>query len=150
MSVRINRGEMLLPLFFAGLGAVWIAGSLGMPLWEGFAPESGFLPLVYGALLIALSGLFGLQLAAGRHAAVETESARKPLVILAILTATVVGIDIAGFALSIFLMLLALYAAVERLPVVASVAVSFGITAALVLIFKVWLRIPLPLGLMGV
>jgi len=49
-----------------------------------------------------------------------------------------------GFAPSIFLMLLVLFASVERLPLARSIAVAAGVTAVLFLVFKTWLGVPLP------
>ncbi|HEY7688105.1 MAG TPA: hypothetical protein VH835_05410, partial [Dongiaceae bacterium] len=69
---------------------------------------------------------------------------------LVILAATVVGIGVAGFAVSIFLMLVVLFAVLERLPLHWSVLVGATTTAVLILIFKVWLRVPLPLGPIGI
>jgi putative tricarboxylic transport membrane protein len=150
MWTRRRKGEFILPLIFIGLGVTWIAVGARMPVWDGFAPDSGFLPLIYGVLLVGLSIAFLAELFAGRHAETEAETSRKPLTILAILTATVIGIDVIGFAAAIFLMLLALFAAVERHPVLVSFGVASAVTGALVLVFKTWLGIPLPLGPMGI
>ena len=67
----------------------------------------------------------------------------------AALTACVVAIDLAGFGIAIFLLLLFLYAVIERLPVLRSAAIAGVTTAVLVLVFKTWLGVPLPVGLMG-
>ena len=149
MGIRAPRGELVLALIFAAAGGLWIAGSLGLPMWEGFAPESGFLPLIYGFLLVALSlgVLAGLLL--GERSNALAEPIRKPLLVIAALTGGVLGIEVVGFAVSIFLMLMFLYAAIERLPILAAALVSTATTGTLYLIFKTWLGVPLPSGLMG-
>ena len=48
-------GELLLCLVFIGIGVFWIAVAADMSMWDGFAPASGFLPLVYGVLLAGLA-----------------------------------------------------------------------------------------------
>ncbi len=49
-----------------------------------------------------------------------------------------------------FLLLLFLFAVVERLPVLRSVLVVAGATtAALILIFRTWLGVPFPVGPLG-
>jgi hypothetical protein len=143
MRPGVNKGELVLALVFAALAALWIAKGAGMPLWQGFAPDSGFLPLIYGVLLFVLAGAVLVQLVAAKDAR-PGEAIRKPLVILGALVATVGALPIAGFAISVFALLLFLYAAVERLPMLPSAVVSGATTGVLYLIFKTWLGVPLP------
>jgi putative tricarboxylic transport membrane protein len=141
--VRALRGEAALALLFAALGALWLARATRMPIWEGFAPDSGFLPLIYGALLLALSLAVVVQIARA-PAPAPAGSIRKPLVVLAALAAAVAALPFAGFAISVFALLFFLYARVERLPIATSALVSGGTTAVLYLIFRTWLGVPLP------
>jgi hypothetical protein len=147
---RPAAGEIGLALVFAALGVVWILGSLGLAQWEGFAPQLGFLPLIYGVLLTALAGAILLQLFLGGGEAGEEQPIGKPLLVLGALTAAIVGVESAGFGLAIFLLLLFLYAAVERLPLVRSLAAATGTTAVMILIFRTWLGVPLPVGPLGI
>jgi len=142
--VRLAKGELTLALVFAALGALWIARAAGMPIWgDSFAPDSGFLPLIYGVLLLGLALAAVAQLLAAGTVS-SSESIRKPLIVLGALTAAVAALPLAGFALSVFALLLFLYAALERLPLLASAAVSAAITGLLYLVFKTWLGVPLP------
>jgi Tripartite tricarboxylate transporter TctB family len=141
--VKILKGELALALFFVALGGLWIVRAARMPMWEGFAPESGFLPLIYGILLAGLAlAAAGQVLAAGDTA--PPQAYRKPLLVLVILGAAVTALPVAGFVISVFLLLFFLYALVERLPWLASALASAGITGALYVVFKIWLRVPLP------
>jgi hypothetical protein len=150
MQSRPAAGEIGLALVFAALGVVWILGSLGLALWEGFAPQLGFLPLIYGVLLTALAGAILVQLFLCGGEAGEEQPIGKPLLVLGALTAAIVGVEPAGFGLAIFLLLLFLYAVVERLPLVRSLAVATGTTAVMILIFRTWLGVPLPVGPLGI
>ena len=140
MPKRIAPGELALALFFALLGALWIVAALRMPLWSGFVPDSGFMPLWYGAVLVGLAGAI-LVLNKDRK---EEEPVGKALVVVAVLAATVLGLQLAGFLPSVFLMLLVLFGAVERLPLARSIAVAAATTAVLYLVFKTWLGVALP------
>ncbi|HEV3011138.1 MAG TPA: tripartite tricarboxylate transporter TctB family protein [Burkholderiales bacterium] len=143
MHLRVAKGELALALFFAALGGLWIAKGAGMPLWEGFAPDSGFLPLIYGVLLSGLAlAVMAQLLAAGPVPA--GENIRKPLIVLGALAAAVAALPFAGFAISVFALLLFLYAVIERLPWLAAITVSAGTTGVLYLVFKTWLGVPLP------
>lgn len=141
--MRVVKGELGLALLFAALGALWLARAVGMPLWEGFAPSSGFLPLVYGGLLLGLSAAVGLPLVLA-PAPADGGSVRKPLVVLAALALAVAILPLAGFAITVFLLLAFLYGVVERQSWVASVVVSAATSGALYLVFKTWLGVPLP------
>ena len=143
MRLGVDRGELVLALVFAALAALWIAKGATMPLWQGFAPDSGFLPLIYGVLLFALAAAVLVELLAAKHAR-PGEAIRKPLVILGALVAAVAALPLVGFAVSVFALLLFLYAAVERLPFATSAGVSAATTGILYLIFKTWLGVPLP------
>jgi hypothetical protein len=141
--MKLVKGELVLALFFVAIGALWIARAARMPKWEGFAPDSGFLPLIYGVLLavLALAALAQILISAPLAA---HEEIRKPLLVLAALTATVAALPFAGFAISVFLLLLFLYGFVERLPWVNTLLVSAATTGALYLVFRAWLGVPLP------
>jgi hypothetical protein len=150
MNTRPAPGEVLLALLFAGLGILWIAAAARMPLWSGFVPQSGFIPLWYGITLTGLSAAILANLLLRREPGAMEEPVGKPLVVLAALAASILGLDLIGFAPSIFLLLLVLFTAVERLPAVRSLAVAAAVTAVLFLIFRTWLRVPLPVGPLGI
>lgn len=137
------RGELVLALFFALIGALWILRALRMPLWDGFAPDSGFLPLVYGVLLAALAAAVLVQIALAKDNS-NAEPIRKPLIVMGALTAAVAALPIMGFVISVFALLLFLYAGVERLRLLPSGIAAAAITGSLYLVFKVWLGVPLP------
>ena len=149
MEMRAAKGELLLALVFAATGVLWILVSLGLPLWQGFAPDSGFLPLIYGILLAGLSLVILADLLFAGGASAPDEQLRKPLLLLLALTVTVAGLEVAGFSASIFLLLMFLYGVLERLPLLTSAVVSAAITGALYLVFKTWLSVPLPTGFIG-
>jgi hypothetical protein len=139
----LAKGELLLALVFAALGGLWIARAARMPIWgDSFAPDSGFLPLIYGAALLALSLAAVAQVLAARTAAGET--VRKPLVVLGALAAAVAALPFAGFAISVFALLFFLYAVLERLPWLTAAIVSAATTGVLYVVFKTWLGVPLP------
>jgi hypothetical protein len=142
MTTKWLRGELGLALVFAAVGALWIFKGAGMKLWDGFAPDTGFLPLVHGGLLVILSAAAFVQVL--RTSAPPSDNVRKPLAVAAALAVAVTALPYAGFALAVFLLLLFLYAVIERLPWLPSILASAGTTAVLYLIFKTWLRVPLP------
>lgn len=143
--MKLLKGELALALLFAALGGLWVARAASMPWWEGFAPDSGFLPLIYGVLLLGLALAVSVGLLAARAPGAAGEALRKPLTVLAALAVAVSALPFAGFAISVFALLLFLYAVVERLPWLHAAGVSGATTGSLYLIFKTWLGVPLPL-----
>lgn len=147
---RLAQGELVLALFFAALGLAWIAAAARMPLWAGFIPQSGLMPLAYGVALTVLAAAISAHLLFRKETANAEEPIGKPLIVLLVLAASIAGLDLVGFAPSVFLLLLVLLAAVERLPLVRSIAVAAGTTAVLFLVFSTWLRVKLPVGPLGI
>jgi hypothetical protein len=143
--VRLAKGELALVLAFAALGVLWIARAATMPLWDGFAPASGFMPLWYGVILIVLAVAVAVT-----SGPTPEEPVGKALVVLAVVAATILGLKLIGFAPAIFLMLLVLFAVVEKLALARSVLVAAGVTAVLFLVFRTWLGVPLPRGPLGI
>jgi hypothetical protein len=149
MQKRIAIGELVLAAFFAALGLLWVGAAMRMPLWEGFAPQSGFMPLWYGVVLIGLTGAVLVNLFRDKAAKPE-EPIAKPLFVLGVFAACILGLELLGFVPAVFLMLLFMFALIERLPIVPSVAVAGATTAILFLIFRTWLKVQLPVGPLGV
>jgi hypothetical protein len=142
---RTAPGELVLALVFAALGILWIVAALGMPLWSGFVPQSGFVPLWYGAILAALAGAILLF---NREKKLE-EPVGKPLLVIALVAAGIVGMQLVGFVIALFVLLLVLFRLVERLSLGPSALVAAATTAVLYLVFKTWLGVKLPGGPLG-
>jgi hypothetical protein len=149
MQNRIAIGELVLAVFFVALGLLWVGAASRMPLWEGFAPQSGFMPLWYGITLVGLTVAVVVNLFLQKQPTKE-EPIGKPLIVLAVFTAGIAGLEPMGFGPAIFLMMLFMFVFVERLPIVSSVLVSAGTTAVLFLIFRTWLNVGLPIGPLGI
>jgi hypothetical protein len=150
MRSRVAAGEIALAVFFAALGLLWVGAAIRMPLWEGFAPQSGFMPLWYGLILTGLTGATVFNLFMQKDSAKAEDPIAKPLIVLAVFAAGIAGLEPMGFGPAVFLMLLFLFALVERLPIVPSVLVAAGTTAVLFLIFRTWLNVGLPVGPLGI
>ncbi len=127
-----------------------------MPMLAGKAPGAGWLPAVLGLLMAFLSAL--LFLAAGRRPASEDTVVTWPrgrglannLAILVGLAASVALLQIAGYLISTFTFLMGLLLFLGRYGWRLSLTVSVLSTAALYWVFKIWLEIPLPSGLIKI
>ena len=150
MQNRVAIGELVLAAFFVALGLLWVGAAIRMPLWEGFAPQSGFMPLWYGVILIGLTVAVVVNLFLQKDDAKKEEPIGKPLIVLVVFAAGIAGLEPMGFGPAVFLMLLFMFALVERLPIISSVLAAAGTTAVLFLIFRTWLNVGLPVGPLGI
>jgi hypothetical protein len=150
MQSRVAPGELVLALFFVALGLLWVSAAIRMPLWEGFAPQSGFMPLWYGVILVGLTATVVVNLFRQKDGAKGEEPIRKPLIVLAAFAACIAGLEPMGFGPAVFLMLVFMFVFVERLAIVRSVLVAGATTAILFLIFRTWLKVTLPIGPLGI
>ncbi len=150
MRLRTIGGELALCAVFIATGAFWVATAAGLPLWDGFAPATGFLPLVYGLLLAALGvAATAVDVVSADGDAEPKGPVGRPLMIVLALAAGVAGIETAGFFVSMFLAMLFLFRVAERRSLVASLAVSAGASLFLTLVFRTWLGVLLPTGPWG-
>ncbi|RTL87953.1 tripartite tricarboxylate transporter TctB family protein [Ancylobacter rudongensis] len=145
MKHRLLTGDMGFAVGWALLGLYWMVGAFDYPLWSGFAPDSGFLPLVYGTLLFLLSVAVALSLWFGEAEEEEREPLTKSLLVLAALVVVVASLGFIGFLLPVFGLMMFIYLYVEKLPLLRSAVVAGLVTASLALVFVHWLSIPLPL-----
>ncbi len=145
MKLQAIKGELAFAAFFAAVGLVWIVKAMSYPIWTGFAPDSGFLPIVYGVLLLLLSAGVMAMLVLNPPSEVEREPLAKSFKLLGILILTVASLGFLGFAIPLFLMMFAMFAFVERLPVVRSAIISAAVTGFFLLVFQYWLKIPVPI-----
>jgi hypothetical protein len=150
MQGRIAIGELVLAAFFVALGLVWVGTAIRMPLWQGFAPQSGFMPLWYGIVLIGLTVAVLVNLFFSNDGAKAEDPIGKPLIVLATFAAAIFGLEPMGFGPTVFLMLLFMFALIERLPLIPSVVVAASTTAVLFLVFRTWLKVTLPVGPLGI
>jgi purine-cytosine permease-like protein len=149
MKITALKGELAFAALFAVVGFVWIVRSFELPFFDGFAPDSGFLPLVYGVLLLGLSTAVIVTLFTSPPDISGREPLGKSFLVLGALLVGIASASWLGFAIPLFGMMLFMYAYVERLPVIKSVLVSAATTGILILIFEHWLHIPLPMSPWG-
>jgi putative tricarboxylic transport membrane protein len=148
MALRGKTGDLALAGLFAVAGAFWVWEAAKLSSWDGFAPGSGFLPLIFGALLACL-GLGAAYVTLAEAAPEASGGWRRPALVVLALAGAAAGIEIAGFFASTFAMMAFLFFVVERLRPLTSVATAAGVALALTGVFRGWLGVPLPAGPWG-
>ena len=146
----MRRGEIIFLALIGLVGAGWVGAALDMPYMDDGVPAAGYFPLWIGAALVALVVLLmatSLKDGSGREP--STGSWRRPLLVAIGLAVSVALINWIGFGVAVAVYLAFLLGYVERLRwgTVASVAVAAP--AAIALVFRTLLAVPLPRGPWG-
>jgi hypothetical protein len=146
-------GERVFAGLIGALGLFWIAQSLRLRYWADFAPGSGFLPLWLSVILVALVALFLVEsFVRPAAASAPSDQPARPGRVVAILAGLVVSAAVfeqVGFAAAVGADLVFLLAVVERRSWLETVGVAGGTVLFLHLVFRTWLRVPLPAGPWG-
>jgi putative tricarboxylic transport membrane protein len=143
----MSRGERIFSILLGLFGLLWLVKSFGLKYSEDSVPGSGFLPFWLGLLMVAL---IVVDLWARRTTTAEAPGRfGRVMAIAAGLAVTVALIEPLGFTVPIAAYLLFLLRIVERQSWLASVGVAVGTSGVLLLIFRIWLSVPLPRGPWG-
>ncbi len=134
------------------LGLVTSLLSLQLPIGTFRAAGSGLFPLCLGLLLMALSGVYLLQLgraAAGAGISPPHVGRRRMAAFLAAVGAATFLLASLGYAFTALLLMIALLRILELRRWSLNLTISLLTAAASHLLFVRWLQIPLPRGWMG-
>ncbi|RVX41998.1 tripartite tricarboxylate transporter TctB family protein [Nonomuraea polychroma] len=146
----------------ACLGVAFFAGSFGYRvLLEHGQVGPGFLPMAAGALLAVLNVVLLFQEVRQRrpepepaadeldiHGRTSRQRARMLWWVYGLTLAALLLVPIAGFLLSLGLLVLVISTVIERRPVPASLAVTALSVAVIYLVFVLFLEVPLPMGVL--
>ena len=136
------------------LGVAFAAGALKQyAYWGENGPGPAFLPFWLGLAmaLLALAMLVGAlrEKDPGDAWFPRGEGLRRLVVVLVATTALVALLDVVGMVVGTFLYLLGLFRFVDRQPWPLGVAVALAVSALDFLVFTYWLRVPMPVGVLG-
>jgi hypothetical protein len=134
----------------AAFGLLVLAWSGDLPIGTAAFPGAGMMPKLLAGLLVAL-GLV-LVVRAGESAplaSVPWQDLRHAITVTAITALAIAIYQIAGFLLTMMLLLFALIFGVERRHPVSAAAFSLGVVTLTYLLFSVALKTPLEQGLFG-
>ena len=142
-------------LFLFGASTAYL--SLRMPIGTFRAAGTGLFPLSLGVLLMVLASLFLLNLRAqapspaqGQAATREApESQRQMLLFLGAIILATLLLDPLGYPLSALLLLVTLLRILGTKQWRMNLLISGLTTVVAYLVFVQWLKIPLPMGWLG-
>ena len=141
----------------AALLALAVAFSAGAlthyAYWGPNGPGPAFLPFWLGvvmALLAAMQLVGALRSRDAGKAWLPTGEGRRRLaIVLGLTTALVALLDIVGMVLGTVLFLVGLMRLLDRLAWPLTLSVALAVAAFNFLVFTLWLKVPLPVGVLG-
>jgi putative tricarboxylic transport membrane protein len=150
-------------LVLLGVGVTWASFGYGLTLDNGQVGP-GLMPAASGTLLALLGIVLLSRTVRGEMTEARTEQdggvdiygrtararVRQLWVVFGLLLATIIAVSLLGFLVAFGAFVLIVSTWVERRRVVPSVAMTIGACAVVYVVFVVFLRVPLPPGLLGI
>ena len=155
MKVMMKKADRIAAIVLLLFSEFVVFEASKMTLFDEFAPGYGFFPFWLGILMALLSVLLFVD--ASRRPAAKDEPAPFPsrpalisvVIILASLGVYAFLMEVAGYILDTFLLVLLLLGVVEKEKWQTTLIVAVLITGILYLIFQVLLGVNLPKGIFG-
>jgi hypothetical protein len=134
----------------AAFGLLVLAWSGDLPIGTAAFPGAGMMPKLLAGLLVALGLVLVVRARESAPlASVPWQDLRHAITVTAITALAIAIYQIAGFLLTMVLLLFALIFGVERRHVIPAAAFSLGVVTLTYLLFSVALKTPLEQGLFG-
>jgi len=135
------------------LGLLVTVGAFQMPVGSLAQPDDGFMPLLTGSAMVALSarlawrGLRRSIQSSPSHAFwPESQRGLRVACVIGAMLVYVVAFEWVGFVPATFALFVFLLKAIEPVPWKTTVLMSVLVTVGRFLLFQVWLQVQLPAG----
>lgn len=131
-----------------------VTQAVQMPLSAEYGPGPGFMPLWLGLLMAILSGILlfrCLQAGVPSRRLFDNSSGLKKAALVALLYLVyIASLQFLGLLVALALFLLILLWLIERRSVFVAAAAAATGALSCYFLFEVWLKVPLPIGILGI
>ena len=151
----MRRAEQITCLVWIAMAVAMCVGSVGLELGSSAEPKSGFLPFWTASLLGILALVHLINITVGRGAPAKAAAFlgevrwKRGLWVVVALFAYTLLLEFLGYLIATFLLLLTLFSLYERKRWWLSVLLSGVAVGISYVVFRGWLTVQLPLGLLG-
>jgi putative tricarboxylic transport membrane protein len=150
----MRRADTIAGAALLALAVGFSAGALkSHPYWGANGPGPAFLPFWLGlvmALLAAALLVGALRMREPGQAWLPSGAGRKRLLVVLGATAALVALlNVLGMVIGTFVFLLALMRFLDRTPWFTGVAVALAVAGTNFLVFTRWLKVPMPVSVLG-
>ena len=151
--MKHKNADIGFSLLIALMGAAMFMISFRYEFMSDYGPGPGFIPRVVTALLAVLGVVNALKIKAQGNSDkpffAGPAERKRFLIYLGAIILLAIGIEVVGLLISGCIFLFCIYYFFDKKPLVKSLVVAVGITLILWLIFDVWLKLRLPMGLLS-
>jgi putative tricarboxylic transport membrane protein len=155
----MKHRELESSLFWIGVGVIFCAGALKYGLLRHGMPGAGLFPFMAGIVLIGLALVLLVSALRSRREEAsrattehrffpEEDSWKRLSLALIVLVAYGVALEHLGFLIVTFVFMVLLLRFVEPERWITALGIAFIATASSYIIFRVWLGVPLPVGIL--
>lgn len=150
----MRRADRIAGAALLALAVAFSAGALkSYAYWGPNGPGPAFLPFWLGIVMAVLAGLLLLgalrSVDAGPPWLPGREGLRRLALVLGVTVAFVALLNVVGMLLGTVLFLLVLLRRLDRQPWPLCVAVALAVAGFNYMVFTFWLRVPMPVGVLG-
>ncbi|WP_347487775.1 tripartite tricarboxylate transporter TctB family protein [Desulfoscipio sp. XC116] len=143
-------GDRIASLVGILMGIYWAVMGFIYGFWKDFGPGSGFIPVVFGLLTAVLSLILLIQtLRVEKGESLDRQELRVIGKIMATVAAALISLNILGTIFTLIILIIAWLRFLERYTWFSAAKVSAGTAIIAYLVFVLWLRVPLPTGVLG-
>jgi len=147
------REDFISSLIGLGLGLYWVTMGIIYGFWEETGPSSGFTPVVFGLIVTVSSVALFWQSLRSKKDKKQIITKRELLGLFKICLAVCIVIfcvtRLGTFTSLGLLLVIGIKVISSSYAWLMAICAGAGITVVLYLVFKVWLMVPLPQGLIG-
>lgn len=135
------------PIISIIFGIYWLYFGLAeYGFWHGTAPGAGFFPTIVGLMLIGFS-VWILKTPVVYKPGALQKRAFYPVIVTLL---CFVSIYLVGLIISMGLMVILWLLIIEKYSIFQSVITGICATVFIYLVFRIWLMVPFPKGLLGI
>lgn len=150
----MRRADRIAGAALLGLAVAFSVGALQRhAYWGEHGPGPAFLPFWLGVVMALLAAMLLLgALRSGDPGPAwlpQGKGLRRLLIVLGMTTALVALLNIVGMVLGTVLFLVGLFRLLDRFAWPLTLGVALAVAGCNFLVFSFWLKVPLPVGLLG-
>jgi len=153
-ALAVRGADRIAAAGLLALGVAFSAGALRYyDYWGPNGPGPAFLPFWLGLIMAVLAALLLVKAIRSEDPGEEWlprgDSLRRLFLVLAATIALVALLQVVGMILGTVLFLIVVVRFLDRHPWPLTIAVALAVAGVNYLVFTFWLRVPLPVGVLG-
>jgi putative tricarboxylic transport membrane protein len=150
----VRRADRIAGAALLALGVGFSVGALRhYAYWGPNGPGPAFLPFWLGAVMAALAGTLLVGALRSRDAGLawlpRGDALKRLALVLGATVALVALLNVVGMVVGTALFLIVLVRFLDRHPWPLTLAVAAAVTGVNFLVFRMWLRVPMPASVLG-